>query len=194
MQQSIPSAAENLIVTTALDIQEDPSEPWALCKLRRELATDRQRLQRILADPEDTSIGGFLGLNEIFWKLRFSWADVQDYVEEANAREMNLAAGFPDVPYHCIELPDGSYSPCRAQINRQQTLHDYHMWALSEEEYPISAWDEEDYAAAVDGDDEDYEDHEEEYQQYCQAGDEEDGPEYDQDDLNKMRLAEIRNH
>ena len=181
MQQSILSAAEDLIVTTALDIQEDPSEPWALCKLRRELATDRERLQRILTDPEDTSTG-FLGLNEIFWKLRFSWADVQDYVEEANAREMNLAAGFPDVPYHWMELPDGSSVPRRAQINRQQTLHDYHMWALSEED-PIYSWDEEDYAAAVEVDEEE-EDEEERIP----------WEDYDQDDLNKMDRALARGY
>ena len=174
MQPSILSAAEDLVVTTALNIQEDPSEPWDLCKLRRELAVDHERLQRILADPEDTSTG-FLGLNEIFWKLRFSWADVQDYVEEANAREMNLAAGFPDVSYCFTELPDGTHVPCRPRIHRRQTLHDYMLWAAAEEPYPISAWEEEDYEAAT------------------AAGDEEEDEEeripwedYDQDDLRKM--------
>jgi hypothetical protein len=181
MQPSILSAAEDLVLTTALDVQEDPSEPWDLCKLRRELASDRERLERLLADPEDTS-AGFLGLNELFWKLRFSWADVQDYVEEANAREKNLAAGFPDVPYHWEELPDGSSVPCRAQIHRQQTLHDYMLWAQAEE-YPISAWDEEDYAAAVEVDEEE-EDEEERIP----------WEDYDQDDLRKMDRALARGY
>jgi len=178
MQPSILSAAEDLVVTTALDVQEDPSEPWDLCKLRALLAEDRERLQAHLENP-DSPYASHLGLDGLFWALRFSWADVQDYVEEANAREMNIAAGFPDVPYHWTELPDGRHVPCRAQINRYQTLHDYQMWSGSEE-VPVVSWVEEDYEAATwPTDDEDervpWED-------------------YDQDDLRKMDRALARGY
>ena len=169
---SLLALAETLICTTALDIEMDASEPYELSKLRERLATDRKRLQTHLENP-DGQTAGYLGLGEIFWTLRFSWADLQDYVEEANNALINEERGFRS-EWLCVkELADGSIVPDRPRIHRHQTMDDYQMWA-DLQDYPISAWEEEDYLAATEVDDEDE--------------DEERIPweDYDQDDLNKM--------
>ena len=178
---SLLALAETLICTTALDIETDPSEPYELSKLRERLATDRKRLQDHLENP-DGQTAGYLGLGELFWTLRFSWADLQDYVEEANNKVLNDEAGFRS-EWLCVkELADGSIVPDRPRIHRHQTLDDYQMWA-DLQDYPISAWEEEDYLAAT----EDYSPDDE---------DEERIPweDYDQDDLNKMDLQLSRGY
>jgi len=169
---SLLALAETLLWTTALDIETDPSEPYKLCQLRERLATDRKSLQDHLEYP-DSPYASLLGLDGLYWALRFSWADVQDYVEEANANLLNEEAGFRS-EWLCVkELADGSIVPDRPRIHRHQTLDDYQMWA-DLQDYAISAWEEEDYLAATEVDDEDE--------------DEERIPweDYDQDDLNKM--------
>jgi hypothetical protein len=166
------AAAEKLLWTTELDAVTDHEEPYELFKLRERLATDRERLQEHLENP-DGQTAGYLGLDELFWTLRFSWADIQDYVEEANNALINEERGFRS-EWLCVkELADGSIVPDRPRIHRHQTLDDYQMWA-DLQDYPISAWEEEDYLAATEVDDEDE--------------DEERIPweDYDQDDLNKM--------
>jgi hypothetical protein len=178
---SLLALAETLICTTALDIETDPSEPYELCKLRERLATDRKRLQDHLENP-DGQTAGYLGLGELFWTLRFSWADLQDYVEEANNALINEERGFRS-EWLCVkELADGSIVPDRPRIHRHQTLDDYQMWA-DLQDYPISAWEEEDYLAATEVDDED-EDEEERIP----------WEDYDQDDLRKMDLALSRGY
>jgi len=171
------AAAEKLLWTTELDAVTDHEEPYELCKLRERLATDRERLQEHLENP-DGQTAGYLGLDELFWTLRFSWADIQDYVEEANNALINEERGFRS-EWLCVkELADGSIVPDRPRIHRHQTLDDYQMWA-DLQDYPISAWEEEDYRAAT----EDYEDEEDEEEQTSTEVPWED---YDQDDLNKM--------
>jgi hypothetical protein len=172
---SLLAPAETLLWTTALDIEMDASEPYELSKLRERLATDRKSLQEHLEYP-DSPYASLLGLDELFWVLAFSWADLQDYVEEANNALINEMRGFPDVPYCFTELADGTHIPCRPRINRRQTLHDYVLWGQAEQkdEFPIFAWEEEDYLAAT----EDYPlDDEEERIPW---------EDYDQDDLNKL--------
>ena len=172
---SLLAPAETLICTTALDIEMDASEPYELSKLRERLATDRKRLQDHLENP-DGQTAGYLGLGELFWTLRFSWADLQDYVEEANNKVLNDEAGFRSEWFCVKELACGCIVPDRPRIHRHQTLDDYVTWGQAEQkdEFPISAWEEEDYLAATEVDDEDE--------------DEERVPweDYDQDDLNKM--------
>jgi hypothetical protein len=180
---SLLALAETLICTTALDIEIDASEPYDLCKLRERLATDRKRLQDHLENP-DGQTAGYLGLGEIFWTLRFSWADLQDYVEEANNNLLNEEAGFRS-EWLCVkELADGSIVPDRPRIHRHQTLDDYVIWGQAEEKdkFPISAWEEEDYLAAT----EDYPLEEEEERIPWE--------DYDQDDLNKMDLQLSRGY
>ena len=169
---SLLAPAEMLICTTALDSVTDVSEPYELCQLRERLATDRKSLQDHLEYP-DSPYASLLGLDGLYWALRFSWADVQDYVEEANNALINEMRGFPDVPYCFTELADGTHVPCRPRINRRQTLHDYQIWSGSEE-VPVVSWDEEDYAAAT----EDYSPQDEEERIPWE--------DYDQDDLNKL--------
>jgi hypothetical protein len=168
--------ATALLWKTELDSVVDDSETYELCKLRENLAKSRESLQSHLENP-DSPYASYLGLDGLYWALRFSWADLQDYVEEANSKLINEMRGFPDVPYYFTELADGTHVPCRPQIYRRQTLHDYRLWSESDE-FPVVAWDEEDYRAAT----EDY-----------PLEDEEDSPrvpweDYDQDDLNKMDL------
>jgi hypothetical protein len=93
-----PVNAQSLLCETAIDSVVDREEPYELCKLRERLFTDRERLQTHLENPE-AATAGYLGLDEIFWVLAFSWADLQDYVEEANNALINEMRGFPDVPY-----------------------------------------------------------------------------------------------
>ena len=169
-----PLDAQSLLCETAIDSVVDHAEPYELCKLRERLSTDRERLQTHLNNPE-AATAGYLGFNEIFWVLAFSWADLQDYVEEANARVVNEEAGFRSEWFCVKELADGSIVPDRPRIHRRQTLDDYVTWGQAEQkdEFPISAWEEEDYEAATGVS---YEDEEERIP----------WEDYDQDDLNKM--------
>jgi hypothetical protein len=166
-----PTDAQSLLCTTALDSVTDATEPYELCQLRARLSTDRDRLCAHLENPEGAT-AGYLGLNELFWTLCFSWADLQDYVEEANSLLLNEEAGFRSEWFCVKELADGSIVPDRPRIHRHQTLDDYQMWA-DLQDYPISAWEEDDYEAATGGS---YEDEEERIP----------WEDYDQDDLNKM--------
>ena len=169
-----PLDAQSLLCETAIDSVVDHAEPYELCKLRERLSTDRERLQTHLENPE-AATAGYLGFNELFWTLRFSWADLQDYVEEANSALVNEEAGFRSEWFCVKELADGSIVPDRPRIHRRQTLDDYVLWGQAEQkdEFPISAWEEEDYEAATAVS---YEDEEERIP----------WEDYDQDDLNKM--------
>jgi len=171
---SLLAPAETLLWTTALDIETDPSEPYELGQLRERLATDRKSLQDHLEYP-DSPYASLLGLDGLYWALRFSWADVQDYVEEANANLLNDEAGFRS-EWLCVkELADGSFVPSRPRIRREQTLNDYQIWSGSQE-VPVVSWDEEDYRAAT----EDYSPDDEDEEERIPWED------YDQDDLNKL--------
>jgi len=174
-----PTDAQSLLCTTALDSVTDATEPYELCQLRARLSTDRDRLCAHLENPEGAT-AGYLGLNELFWTLCFSWADLQDYVEEANSLLLNEEAGFRSEWFCVKELADGSIVPDRPRIHRHQTLDDYQMWA-DLQDYPISAWEEDDYEAATGGS---YEDEEERIP----------WEDYDQDDLNKMDLQLSRGY
>jgi hypothetical protein len=167
-----PLDAQSLLCETAIDSVVDHAEPYELCKLRERLSTDRERLQTHLENPE-AATAGYLGFNELFWVLAFSWADLQDYVEEANSALVNEEAGFRSEWFCVKELADGSIVPDRPRIHRRQTLDDYVLWGQAEEPYPISAWEEEDYEAATAVS---YDDEEERIP----------WEDYDQDDLNKM--------
>jgi hypothetical protein len=170
-----PLDAKTLVWTTELDSVTDATEPYELCQLRTRLSTDRERLIAHLESP-DTATAGYLGLDELFWTLAFSWADLQDYVEEANSALINEERGFRS-EWLCVkELADGSIVPDRPRIHRRQTLHDYVLWGQAEQkdEFPISAWEEEDYRAATE--DSPLDDEEERIP----------WEDYDQDDLNKM--------
>ena len=174
---SLLALAETLLWTTALDIETDPSEPYELCQLRERLCEDRKSLQDHLENP-DSPYASLLGLDGLYWKLCFSWADLQDFVEEANNALINEERGFRS-EWLCVkELADGSIVPDRPRIHRHQTLDDYQMWA-DLQAYPISAWEEDDYEAATGPSDEEeripWED-------------------YDQDDLNKMDLQLSRGY
>jgi hypothetical protein len=167
-----PLDAQSLLCETAIDSVVDHEEPYKLCKLRERLCEDRQSLQGHIENP-DSPYASYLGLDGLFWTLRFSWADLQDFVEEANSALINEERGFRS-EWLCVkELADGSIVPDRPRIHRRQTLDDYVLWAQAEEPYPISAWEEEDYQAATAVS---YEDEEERIP----------WEDYDQDDLNKM--------
>ena len=177
---SLLALAETLICTTALDIEMDASEPYELCQLRERLATDRKSLQDHLEDP-DSPYASLLGLDGLYWALRFSWANLQDYVEEANTNLLNEEAGFRPEWFCVKELADGSFVPSRPRIHRHQTLNDYQIWSGSEE-IPIVAWEEDDYLVATD-------DYPHEEDEYPHEEDEEKRipwEDYDQDDLRKM--------
>ena len=168
------AAAKTLVWTTELDAVTDHEEPYELFKLRERLCKDRESLQEHLENP-DSPYASLLGLDEHYWALRFSWADVQDYVEEANNNLLNEKAGFRSEWFCVKELADGSIVPDRPRIHRRQTLDDYMLWGQAEEKdkFPICAWEEEDYLAATAVS---YEDDEERIP----------WEDYDQDDLNKM--------
>jgi len=170
---SRPLDAQSLLCETALDSVVDREEPYELCKLRERLCEDRERLQRHLENP-DSPYASYLGLDGLFWKLCFSWADLQDFVEEANRNLINEERGFRS-EWLCVkELADGSIVPDRPRIHRRQTLSDYALWSGSDE-FPIFAWEEEDYEAAT----EDFSPDENEEERIPWE-------DYDQDDLNKM--------
>ena len=159
---------ETLLFTTELDAVVDHEETYELCQLRQRLYDDRKSLQ--IHNP-DSAYASLLGLEGLYWKLRFSWADLQDYVEEANNALINEARGFRS-EWLCVkELADGSIVPDRPRLHRRQTLADYALCSGSDD-YPIFAWEEEDYEAAT-----------------WPSEDEEEripGEDYDQDDINKM--------
>jgi len=181
MPSSCLANANALLWTTELDTFSDDSEPFELHKLRQRLATDRESLQRHIENP-DSPYASLLGLDGLYWALRFSWADVQDYVEEANSKLINEMRGFRS-EWLCVkELADGSIVPARPRINRRQTLNDYQIWSGSEE-VPIVSWDEEDYEAAT-------------WPSFEEEDEEERIPweDYDQDDLNKMDLQMNRGY
>ena len=168
------AAAKTLVWTTELDAVTDHEEPYELFKLRERLCKDRESLQEHLKNP-DSPYESLLALDEHYWALRFSWADVLDYVEEANNNLLNEEAGFRSEWFCVKELADGSIVPDRPRIHRRQTLDDYMLWGQAEEKdkFPICAWEEEDYLAATAVS---YEDDEERIP----------WEDYDQDDLNKM--------
>jgi len=166
---SRPLDSQSLLCETALDSVVDHAEPYELCQLRYNLRVYRESLQRHLAYP-DSPYASYLGLDGLFWALCFSWADLQDYVEEANSALINEERGFRS-EWLCVkELADGSIVPDRPRIHRHQTLADYALWSGSDE-FPVVAWDEEDYEAAT-----------------WPSDEEERIPweDYDQDELNKM--------
>jgi len=168
------SSAETLLWTTELDSVTDSSEPYELCQLRYNLRVYRESLQRHLAYPE-SPYASYLGFDGLFWALCFSWADVQDFVEEANSALINEERGFRS-EWLCVkELADGSIVPDHPRIHRRQTLADYALWAGSDE-FPITAWEEADYEAATWPSEDEEEDEEERIP----------WEDYDQDDLNKM--------
>jgi len=140
--------ATRLISTTELDIVQDFEEPAELCRLRKRLDTDRTRLMEQLKTP-DVPTAGYLTLDDLFWTLRFAWADVQDYVEEANNKIRNEEAGFPCPEWFSVKkMPDGSFSPTPPRRVFYQTIQDHEAW-LGEASYPITAWDEDDHDAAT---------------------------------------------
>jgi len=159
---------ETLLFTTEVDAVVDREEPSELCDLRARLCAERESLQQYLENP-DSPYASLLGLDGLFWALRFSWADVQDYVEEANSKIINEERGFRSEWFCVKKLEDGSFVPERPRRHRQQTLADYALWSGSDE-LPVTAWEEEDYHAATE---------EEERIPW---------EDYDQDDLNKMDL------
>jgi hypothetical protein len=150
-------AAKSLIAEISENVVVDFAEPAELTRLRRRLFTDRERLLEALENP-GVATAGYLGLDELFWTARFSWADLQDFVEEANSKLINDERGFRS-EWLCVkELADGTIVPDRPRIHRHQTLYDYARWAQANDDvYPISAWDEDDYEAATacDADEED---------------------------------------
>jgi hypothetical protein len=145
--------ATRLVFTTELDIVQDFEEPAELCRLRKRLDTDRTRLMEQLENP-DRATAGYLSLDHLYWTLRFAWADVQDYVEEANNKIRNEQAGFPCPEWFFVkEMPDGSIVPTRQRLNFVQTLQEHEAW-FGDASYPITAWDEDDHEAAIAGDEE----------------------------------------
>jgi hypothetical protein len=131
-------------VTDAFTIREEPHE---LTALRKRLFTDCKRLSDALAHPdEDTA--GYLSLDDLFWTARFAWADLQDFIEEANNKVINDAAGFRS-EWLCVKkLEDGTIVPDRPRRRFLQTMEDHAAW-LDSDAYPITAWDDEDYEAAT---------------------------------------------
>ena len=145
---SLIAEATRLVSETELDACEDFTEPSELCRLRARLEKDRTRLMEQLETPDEPT-AGYLTLDDLFWTLRFAWADVQDYVEEANNKIRNKEAGFPCPEWFFVkEMPDGTFVPTRQRRFFNQTMDDHANW-MHADAYPISAWDEEDYEAAT---------------------------------------------
>jgi hypothetical protein len=117
--------AVRLVVTTELDAVMDFEEPVELCLLRDALATARQTMLKKL---ESSAPGGLFSLDDLYWSLSFAWADVQDYVEEANKKVINDAAGFRS-EWLCVKkLADGTIVPDRPRHYFYQTLMDQNTW------------------------------------------------------------------
>ena len=146
-------AARTLLAEIAENTVTDADEPCELTRLRQRLFTDCERLAEALAHPDEAT-AGYLSLDDLFWTARFAWADLQDFVEEANNKVINDAAGFRS-EWFCVKtMPDGSIVPDRPRIHFIQTMDDHINWMITVASmipghYPICAWDEEDYEAAT---------------------------------------------
>ena len=131
---SLIAEATRLVSETELDACEDFTEPSELCRLRARLETDRARLMEQLETPDEAT-AGYLTLDDLFWTLRFAWADVQDYVEEANNKIRNEEAGFKGTEWYCVKkLADGTLVPDRPRRHFYQTLMDQNAWLGVEDE------------------------------------------------------------
>ena len=140
------TAAASFIDEVAEDCTIDDSEPYELCELRAELIKDRDRLaDALVAESAEAGTGGwgYLSFDDLYWMARFSFAHVEDYVDEANVRVRLIEDGFPDVPY-CFNEHG---VPCRPRHAFNRTLRAHAVWSGSDE-YPITAWDKEDHAAS----------------------------------------------
>jgi hypothetical protein len=131
--------AAHLVFTTELDAVMDFEEPAELCLLRDALATARETMLKKL---ESSAPVGLFSLDDLYWSLSFAWANVQDYVEEANKKVINDAAGFRS-EWLCVKkLADGSVVPERPRIHFYQTLMDQNTWLgvdEDEDEPPFSS-------------------------------------------------------
>ena len=140
-------AARSLIAEIGDNGITDAAEPAELIRLRQRLFTDCERLTEALAHPDEAT-AGYLSLDDLFWTARFSWADLQDFVEEANSKILNEERGFrPE--WFCVKtLADGTSVPDRPRIHFFQTLSDHAIW-MESDGIPITSWDDEDYEAAT---------------------------------------------
>ena len=118
--------AVHLVFITELDVVVDFEEPAELCRLRDVLATAREAMLKKL---ESSAPTGFFSLDDLYWSLSFAWADVQDYVEEANRKIRNEEAGFDRTEWFCVKtLADGTIVPDRPRIHFYQMLMDQNAW------------------------------------------------------------------
>lgn len=140
-----PSCADLLLDETALDTEEEDDEPCEVRELRRRMAVDRARL---IAEMSHPHTHGYLSFQDLYWILRFSWACLQDYVEEANATTIRIAQGFPDVAYYFEEGPDGASVPCRPRTFFRRAMEHYAV-SFDADETPAAARDEDDYRVAT---------------------------------------------
>jgi hypothetical protein len=148
---STTMSAVHLVFITELDAVKDAEEPEELSRLRVRLASARDALMEKIASPEPTPYGAVFSLDDLFWALSFAWADVQDYVEEANSKLINEERGFAHPELFCVKkAADGSFVPDRPRRHFFQTLADHDSWlGVESEDYPVCAWDDDDYAAAT---------------------------------------------
>lgn len=146
-------AARSLIAEIGDNGITDAAEPAELTRLRLRLFTDCERLTEALAHPDEVT-AGYLSLDDLFWMARFAWADLQDFVEEANTKVINDEAGFRS-EWFCVKtMPDGSVVPDRPRIHFFQAMDDHINWMITVASmipghYPIAACDD-DYEAATD--------------------------------------------
>ena len=124
--------AVHLLFITELDAVVDFEEPAELCRLRDLLATARETMLKKL---ESSAPAGFFSLDDLYWSLSFAWANVQDYVEEANNKIRNEEAGFVRTEWYCVKtLADGTIVPDRPRIHFHQTLMAQNAWLGVDEE------------------------------------------------------------
>jgi hypothetical protein len=124
--------AVHLVFTTELDAVMDFEEPAELCLLRDALAMARNAMLKNL---ESSAPDGLFSLDDLYWSLSFAWADVQDYVEEANNKIRNEEAGFKGTEWYCVKkLADGTLVPDRPRRHFYQTLMDQNAWLGVEDE------------------------------------------------------------
>ena len=128
-----------LVETTELDVVIDETEPADLTALRKRLDTDRKALLEHLSHPRSSMFAIFAAesysdkLDILVWMLRFTWADLQDFVEEANSKIINEERGFKNTEWFYVQMmEDGSVVPRRPRIHFYQTLVDHTRWL----EYP----------------------------------------------------------
>jgi hypothetical protein len=146
-------AARSLLAEIGENAVTDADEPCELTRLRQRLFTDCERLTEALAHPDEAT-AGYLSLDDLFWTARFAWADLQDFVEEANNKVINDARGFRS-EWLCVKkLEDGTIVPDRPRIHFIQAMDDHVNWMITVASmipghYPVLAWDEEDYEAAT---------------------------------------------